>query len=257
MMDKEIKINHLYSKSLNIYGDLGNIIALKHRSKVRGIDTEVLNTELGEDIKEADIYFIGGGQDEDQIRVFKDLLQKKDFIEKEVENGKIFLLICGGYQLFGKFFVDGNGRMIEGLDILNVETKALDYAVASRCIGNIVVELDTEFIKEWEVDTTFSKFIVGFENHGGQTRLLSDSVKSIGKVVHGFGNNSFDKIEGCVFKNIIGSYSHGSLLPKNPHLVDAFLRKALHAKYNEEVKFETLPDTLEKLAHENIIKKYL
>lgn len=251
----KLRLNHLYSKSLNIYGDLGNIITLKYRSQLHWIDLEVINTELGEEIQEADIYFIGGGQDEDQMRVFRDLLEKKDFISSEVEKGKIFLLICGGYQLFGKFFVDGNGRLIDGLGILDVETKAPDYAVASRCIGNLVVSLSVDFIKAWDVDTSFSQYIVGFENHGGQTRLLSDTVKPVGKTIKGYGNNSFDKLEGCFYKGIIGSYCHGSLLPKNPHLADALLKRAIKTKYNENVTFEKLSDEIEKNAHTFILSR--
>lgn len=240
----------MYSKSLNIYGDMGNIISLKYRAERRNIDLEVVNTEIGGEMIEADIYFIGGGQDKDQIRVYKDLLSHKDFIKSEVEKGKVFLLICGGYQLFGKFFVDGDGNRIEGLNILDIETQALDSTVASRCIGNVVVELNEEFIEKWNINTNFSNYLVGFENHGGQTKLLSDQIKPIGNVVSGFGNNSIDKVEGCFYKNIIGSYLHGSLLPKNPHLTDAVLQKALKNKYGETVEFESLEFEIEKKAHE-------
>lgn len=249
-----LKINHLYSKSLNIYGDLGNIIALKYRAELRGITAEVIHTELGEEISESDIYFIGGGQDQDQILVFEDLLKRKDFIISEVGKGKIFLLICGGYQLFGKYFLDGSGNKIEGLNILDIETQASDYNVSSRCIGNIVVEMNQEFINTWNIDISFSKYIVGFENHGGETMFLSSKVKALGNVVHGFGNNAVDKLEGGFYKNIIGSYCHGSLLPKNPHLTDALLRKALK---NKGITLADLHDKvhfIEQKAHYHIIK---
>mgnify|MGYP005847496377 CR=1 FL=1 len=248
----KLTINHLYSQNLNIYGDLGNIITLEYRAKSRNIDVEILHSELGDnEIKKADIYFIGGGQDNDQILVFKHLLKFKDFIQEEVESGKVFLLICGGYQLFGKFFIDANNNLIEGLGILDIETTAPGPEVKSRCIGNLVVELDDNFIKEWNIDTEFSKYIVGFENHGGQTNVLSDKVKPLGNVLAGFGNNYFDKKEGCVYKNIIGSYCHGSLLPKNPHLADAIIRKAMKID-----QLGTLDDEIEKNAHNYIIKKY-
>jgi CobQ-like glutamine amidotransferase family enzyme len=245
-------INHLYSESLNIYGDLGNILALKYRGEKREIGIEIVHTEIGGKMIEADIYFIGGGQDLDQIKVYEDLLKHKDFIKKEVEKGKVFLLICGGYQLFGKFFVDGNGNMIEGLGILDLETKALDANVASRCIGNIVVELNEEFVKAWEIDTNFSKHIVGFENHGGQTSPFAEasgdsSIHEIGNVLVGFGNNSSDKIEGCFYKNIICSYLHGSFLPKNPHIADAILKKALKNKY-KSFEFKDIDNEMEKSA---------
>lgn len=250
MHKMKLKINHLYSKNLNIYGDTGNIIALQYRAKKRNIEVEILNSELGdESIKEADIYFMGGGQDNDQILVFKHLLKYKDFIKSEVERGKIFLLICGGYQLFGKYFVDANNNFIEGLGILDVETKVPE--VGSRCIGNLIVEMSDDFINHWNINTEFSKYIVGFENHGGQTKLLSKSAKPIGKVIYGFGNNYFDKEEGCMYKNIIGTYCHGPLLPKNPHLADAIIAKALNVEALEE-----LQDINERNAHYYILEQY-
>lgn len=253
MINKTLKLNHMYSKSLNIYGDLGNSISLAHHANQLGIELDIYNTELGEQPQEADIYLIGGGQDEDQILVFEDLLAKKDFIVNEVNKNKIFILICGGYQLFGRFFVDGNGRVIEGLSILDIETKAPDYAVTSRCIGNIIVEMGPEFVDHWSIDTNFSKYIVGFENHGGQTKLLSDQVKPIGIVIKGFGNNSFDRQEGAIYMNIIGSYCHGSLLPKNPHLASAIIRKAFKNQYKQDLTPSDIDFTFEKKAHEHIL----
>ncbi|OGC50516.1 hypothetical protein A2716_04915 [candidate division WWE3 bacterium RIFCSPHIGHO2_01_FULL_40_23] len=249
-----LKLNHLYSQNLNIYGDLGNIIAFKYKAEKAGINLYVSHTEIGEEISEADIYFIGGGQDQDQILVYEDLLRHKGFILNEVEKGKVFLLICGGYQLFGKYFVDGEGNALKGLSILDLETNSPDSKVSSRCIGNIVAQLNSGFIKHWDVDASFSKYIVGFENHGGQTKLLTDQVKPIGEVIKGFGNNSTDKVEGCFYKNIIGSYMHGSFLPKNPHITNAILKKALLQKYND-VTFENLYEGEEKKAHQLILMR--
>jgi len=249
-----LKINHLYSRNLNIYGDLGNIIALIHLGSRLGISTKTVNTEIGDNKPQpADIYFIGGGQDRDQILVYRDLLRHKKFLEEEVNAGKLFLLVCGGYQLFGRFFVDGEGNLIEGLGILDMETRAQDTKVTSRCIGNIVVSMDKKFVDYWEVNTSFSPYLVGFENHGGQTRLqLSPSLQSIGKVVVGFGNNSVDKVEGCWYKNIIGTYLHGSLLPKNPHLAEAIIKKALMNKYGSQ-KWGLVNYSMEKTAHQAVL----
>lgn len=246
-------LNHLYSKNLNIYGDLGNVYAIANRCKVLGVDFELVHTELGDSsVREADMYLIGGGQDEDQIAVYRDLLRHRDFITSEVEKGKVFLLICGGYQLFGKFFLDASGNMIEGLGILDIETKAPDGKVTSRCIGNLAVEMSSDFVTHWGVDTSFSKYLVGFENHGGQTFFVSKKVCPIGNSIYGFGNNSIEKLEGCMYKNIIGTYMHGSLLPKNPHLADAIIRKVSGSKLQDtsEKNWE-----LEKKAHEYILRK--
>ncbi len=250
----ELTINHMYSKSLNIYGDLGNIISLKRNGTLHGITMNVVNTEINGSFQTADIYFIGGGQDQDQMLVYKDLQRHKDAIKAEVEKGKVFLLICGGYQLFGKFFVDGEGNKIEGLGILDIETKALDSKVESRCIGNAVVEINQEMLESWNIPYEFSNFLVGFENHGGQTKLLSESLKPLGKVIVGSGNNSHDKLEGCLYKNIIGSYLHGSLLPKNPHLCEAIIRRAMQNKYVTGFEFPQLAYDLEKKAHTAILK---
>jgi len=252
MQNTKLKINHLYSNYLNIYGDLGNIIALKYRSESRNISVEVCQTEIGQEhIETADIYFLGGGQDLDQIRVFEDLLRHRSFIQSEVEKGKVFLLICGGYQLFGKFFLDAQGNLIKGLEILDIETKAPGEEVKSRCIGNIVVEMSSEFTKYWDIDTNFSKYLVGFENHGGQTFFVSKKVCPIGRVISGYGNNYFEKLEGGYYKNVIGSYCHGSLLPKNPHLADALIAKALRIQRKE---LADLDNEVEMKAHKFILK---
>lgn len=257
-MRRSLILNHLYSRSLNIYGDLGNIIALKHLFP----GLEIITTEIGTArLSKADIYFIGGGQDKDQLRVYKDLLRHKKQIAEEVAADKVFLLVCGGLQLFGRTFVDGLGNEIEGLGILDMETRAPNYEVKSRCVGNIVVEMSKEFIGHWGIDRNFSKYLVGFENHGGQTvfnkvnevNKVSNSINPIGKVIKGFGNNTKDKIEGAWVGNIIGTYLHGSLLPKNPHLAQAILRKGYYNKYASDLKFAKNLE-LEKKAHDAAIR---
>jgi hypothetical protein len=230
-MENKIVLNHMYSKNLNIYGDLGNIIALQYHAENLGVGLEIVHTEIGTKIFEADIYFVGGGQDRDQMLVYRDLLKRKNFLLDELESDKVFLTVCGGYQLFGNYFLDSQNRMIEGLGLLDFETRALDDKVTSRCIGNIVVEMNEEFIKHWGIDKNFSKYLVGFENHGGQT-FLSSGLNVIGNVVRGFGNNTKEKKEGCWYKNFIGCYMHGSLLPKNPHLARTLILKALSFRYS-------------------------
>lgn len=230
----QITVNHLYSKSLNIYGDLGNVISLKYVGSKLGVNVDVVNTEIGDKLEQADIYLIGGGQDLDQLRVFHDLLEKQEEIKNEVYDEKVFILVCGGYQLFGHYFIDAYGNRIEGLGILDVETEALGPDVKKRCIGNLVCEMTDSFIQSWEVEKTFSDYLIGFENHGGQTKILSQKVKILGHVQKGYGNNFADKQEGVTYKGIIGTYMHGSLLPKNPHLTYAIIKRALKTKYKYE-----------------------
>jgi len=244
MNNMKIKIAHLYPKKMNIYGDYGNILILEKRCFWRNIKTQYVPLDcIDNTIEDSDIVFFGGGQDRDQMEVFEDLLKNKDIILQMVNDEKIFILICGGYQLFGKFFIDQYGNLIEGLDILDIETKAQGKKVRERCIGNLVIETGLDINP---------KTIVGFENHGGQT-FLSKKMKPLGKVISGFGNNSSSENEGCIYKNIYGSYMHGPLLAKNPHLADYFITLALKNKYKkDDICLSKLDDSYEFKAHNNI-----
>ncbi len=256
-MNYSLKLTHLYPKEMNIYGDMGNIIALKRRCQWRGIDLEV--NEIGHDTKlpfqPADIYFMGGGQDNDMYAVFDDLVaNKREFIKSEVEQYKVFLLICGAFQLFGDFFLAADGRRIEGLGILPIETKAPGDTIAERCLGNLVTELSPELEKE--VAAAYpgrcENTIVGFENHSGQTYFRSGDISSVGHVKAGKGNNASEAIEGARFQNIFGSYTHGSLLPKNPHMADFLLSLALKNKYGADASLSKLDDEVEWSAHRSV-----
>lgn len=261
MNNYSLTITHLYPKEMNIYGDMGNIITLKKRAEWRDIKVTVkeVHKEQSKAFPKGDIYFMGGGQDNDMYAVFEDLLKyKKDFIKSEVEADKIFLLICGAFQLFGKYFLDASGRRIDGLDILPVETKAPGDQLADRCLGNIITYLTPE-LKTKILHTYNNKFedtVVGFENHSGQTYFLNEKATPIGVVSRGKGNNSTDKLEGAKLKNIFASYTHGSLLPKNPHIADLILSLALENKYNEKIFLKPLDDSIEWNAHRFISENY-
>lgn len=238
----KIVIGYLYGDLMNIYGDTGNIIALQKRAQWRGIEVEVKNISVGDKLKsgEVDIYFFGGGQDQAQELVSRDLVLsiKGKIIKQEVERGVPLLAICGGYQLLGEYYKPFSGPKLPGVELFPA------YTVASgqRMIGNIVI------------DSKFGK-LVGFENHSGKTYLRKDA-KQLGGGISGFGNNGEDKTEGCVYKNAIGCYMHGSLLPKNPELADWLLQKALEVKYGKEIELEPLDDILEIQAHIAAIQKF-
>ena len=225
---------------MNIYGDTGNIIALKKRAQWRGIRVITKNFSIGNILRkgEVDIFFFGGGQDQSQEIVAKDLQKKANIIKAEVERGVPLLAICGGYQLLGEYYKPAKGDKLPGIGLFQAYTMASDQ----RMIGNIII--DSEFGK-----------LVGFENHSGKTYLKADA-KSLGKVIKGFGNNGEDKQEGCIYKNAIGCYMHGSLLPKNPELADYLLQKALEIKYGKEIKLKPLDDSLESEAHIAAIQKF-
>ena len=191
-MKRTLNITHLYPDLMNIYGDLGNVITLVKRCEWRGIKVSVRNVSVKESFSSGtDIFFMGGGQDEDQITVFKDLLKKKEALSDEIMNNKCFLGICGAYQLMGKSFLTGDGRSIKGLGILDLETKAPGSGVKKRCIGNIVCKINDAAMNTRGMDLST---IVGFENHSGQT-FLGEKIKPLGIVLKGFGNNQTDKTD--------------------------------------------------------------
>ncbi len=238
----KITIGYLYGDLMNIYGDTGNIIALKKRANWRGIDVVVKNISIGDKLTkgEVDIFFFGGGQDQQQELVATDLLKsgKGKIIKSEVEQGVPLLSICGGYQLLGEYYKPHKGPKLDGVGLFPAYT----LASFDRMIGNLVI------------DSMFGK-LVGFENHSGKTHLRKDAIP-FGMVIKGFGNNGKDKVEGCIYKNAIGCYMHGSLLPKNPKLADWLLKKALETKYGKKVELKPLDDSLEILTHNSSIKRF-
>jgi lipid II isoglutaminyl synthase (glutamine-hydrolysing) len=225
-------ITHLYPREMSIYGDYGNILAIQSMLKKLDIKFVYQKVELGEDLPDQnDFIFIGGGQDKDQIIVAKDLMNKKESLVRIIQEDCPLLAICGGYQLLGHEFIAGDGTNMQGLGIFPVITKSLDENVKNRCVGNIVVKSNL---------TGKEITLVGFENHGGQTKFLDNRAEPLGQVVRGFGNNFEDKVEGCVYRNTIGTYFHGSFLPKNPEVTRWLIGKAMERKLkkNEMVKEE-------------------
>jgi lipid II isoglutaminyl synthase (glutamine-hydrolysing) len=282
MSSKILKIAHFYPDLLNLYGDFGNVLALKKRAEWRGLEVEIVNIHLksketSNDIKKytelnsCDIAFIGGGQDKQQMDVAEDFLAKKAEILEAIESGMPFLAVCGGYQLLGKYYETSEGGQIPGLDILNVITKAQKRDSGKkqkRLIGNVVAELNfpLELIHSLNLNSAKSrsetqdcfnfKTVVGFENHSGQTFIEENSkTKPFAKVKIGFGNNGEDSFEGAYYKNLIGTYLHGSLLPKNPHLVDELLYQALKRRniFLDAKEWLILNDTLESEAHKKAL----
>lgn len=210
-MSKKIVILQLYPSEMNVYGDFGNTLCLKKRLEWRGYEVELRehhpNKKLSEDV---DIIVGGGGQDSGQLKVKDDLLKIGPTLHKMADNGVPMLMICGLYQLFGRFFKTREGVVIPGIGIFKTETHGGD----KRLIGNIV--------------TKSEKFgeIIGYENHSGLTYLDKDQ-PSLGRVVKGYGNNIKDGNEGAIYKNVIGTYLHGSLLPKNPEIADFLIKQAI------------------------------
>lgn len=235
-----LTICHLYPDLLNVYGDLGNVLILKYRASLRGINVNIVNCSLNDkiDINNTDIIFFGGGQDYEQSIVANDLKAcKKDDIIEYIESGKVFMAICGGYQLLGKYYTSPDGEKMEGLGVLDIYTEGGD----NRFIGN------TEIFCE-----KFNETYVGFENHSGRTYINNHT--PLGKCIHGYGNNGYDGYEGCIYKNTYGTYFHGSFLSKNPEFADRLLETALQKKYAETITLDKIDDSYELNAKKHIIE---
>lgn len=234
----ELKICHLYPDILNLYGDRGNIITMRRRLADRGIAATVDECSIGEalDASQYDIFFIGGGQDFEQEILLRDLAAgKAKEIIAAVEEEKTFLAICGGYQMLGQYYKTWDGHQLDFIGALDLHT----VGAKERMIGNYMFRT---------TDESGGTMVVGFENHSGKT-YLGDGVAPLGQMIEGYGNNGEDQTEGARYKNVFATYSHGSLLPKNPILCDFILRTALERKYGAPIALAPLDDTLEQNAH--------
>lgn len=217
MTMQTLRILQLYPRDMNIYGDWGNTLVLKKRAEWHGYEVELLEYNPGDTFPEnIDLVVGGGGQDSGQTVIKDDLHTIADNLRTLADNNIPMLLICGLYQLFGNFFKTKDGDVLPGIGIFDIET----HGGHERLIGNIVIQ-SKEFGD-----------IIGYENHSGQT-FLSSSITPLGKVIKGAGNNGQDEYEGARYKNVIGSYLHGSILPKNPLVADWLIEQAATKKYGE------------------------
>ena len=236
----KIVIAHLYPDLLNLYGDRGNIQCMVMRCRWRGIDAEVKEYRLQDtvDLSGTDIVLLGGGSDREQQIVCTRLQDIREELRAYVEDGGTVLAVCGGYQLLGHYYDTPEGRMA-GLSLADLYTEQGE----PRLISNIILK-NEEFPYE----------IAGFENHGGRTWIGEN--RPFGKVAYGFGNNGEDGTEGILYKNVTGTYLHGPLLPKNPHVCDRILKSALERKYGVR-ELAALDDTQEREANRYIVNRFL
>lgn len=242
-----LRICHLYPDLLNLYGDRGNIVTLTRRAEWRGITVEVWEVRLGDVLAEAyDLFFIGGGEDRQQVLAAADLRAGRGAALRDaVEGGAVLLAVCGGYQLMGHAYVPAEGDPLPGLGLLDLETRHPGKR-HRRLIGNIIIR--------WETDGGPARTLVGFENHGGRT-VLGPAARPLGRVQRGWGNNGEDRTEGAVYREAYGTYLHGPFLPKNPWFADHLIAAALRRTHGD-VTLAPLDDRLEREAHEAAIKRF-
>ena len=235
----ELRLCALYPDHMNIYADRGNILFLQRRCEWRGIGFSLAGAGPGESVDPSahDLFYIGGGQDRDQRMVAEDMVtSKREALAAAVDDGAAVLAVCGGYQLLGHSYALGAER-IPGLGIADLETVR---EPGERLIGNVAIEVELDGHK---------RVLAGFENHGGRTYLGNDAT-ALGRVISGHGNNGSDGWEGIKRDNLIGTYLHGPLLPKNAWLADHLIHAALTRRYGEPPELEPLNDELEMAAHE-------
>jgi CobQ-like glutamine amidotransferase family enzyme len=225
---------------MNIYADRGNLLLFERRCQWRGIGFELSSSSLGEalDPDGADLYYIGGGQDRDQKQCAFDLVEvKRDAVRAAVERGAVLLAVCGGYQLLGHSYELGD-ETLPGLGLIDVTTVRDE---GPRLIGNVAIEV--------ELMRGQRRVLAGFENHGGRTYVGPGS-RPLGRVLKGHGNNGRDGSEGVRHGNVIGTYLHGPLLPKNVWLADWMIQRAL----GSEQELAGLDDRLERAAHDDALR---
>jgi lipid II isoglutaminyl synthase (glutamine-hydrolysing) len=236
----ELRVLSLYPDQMNIYADRGNILFLQRRCEWRGIGFVHSGAGLGEAIDPGahDLFYVGGGQDRDQRVVAADMVaSKREALAAAADDGAALLAVCGGYQLLGHSYQMGSDEL-PGLGLADLTTVR---EPGERLIGNVAIEVDLG---------TGPRLIAGFANHGGRTYLGGDA-QPLGKVVSGHGNNGKDGFEGVRRGNVIGTYLHGPLLPKNAWLADHLIALALERRYGTRPQLEPLGDELEAAAHES------
>jgi CobQ-like glutamine amidotransferase family enzyme len=220
---------------MNIYGDRGNILCLQRRCRLRGMSLEVTPLEVGDKLQADafDILFMGGAQDNEQRLVADDLAATKGTLVEAVQDGVVFLGVCGGYQLSGRFYRGAGGEEMRGSGVFDLYTLH-PGPKARRLIGNLSAR--------WDGGT-----LAGFENHGGRT-YLGAGAQPLARVIHGFGNDGRSGYEGARFRNAFGCYLHGPVLPKNPAFADKLISLAIQRRYGEG-SLPVLDDSLEDRAH--------
>lgn len=253
----ELTIGWLYPTLMSTYGDRGNVICLSRRSSWRGYTVKVLPLDQNattNDLHQVDLLVGGGAQDRQQEIVMRDLRgAKAEALREKIDSGTPGIFTCGAPQLLGHYYEPALGQRIEGLGLFDF-VSVHPGPNARRCIGNLVIQVTANRLaQELEAMTGSPPYLIGFENHGGRTKL--GQVEPLGHVVQGLGNNGEDGTEGAFYQNAIATYSHGPVLPKNPFLADWLIQTALTQKYQKPISLKPLDDTLATQARNAMFKR--
>lgn len=253
----ELTIGWLYPTLMSTYGDRGNAICLQQRCAWRGYSVNILPLDQNaptRDFQRVDLIVGGGAQDRQQELVMRDLRgAKAEVLREKIDNGTPGVFTCGAPQLLGHYYEPALGQRIEGLGLFDL-VSVHPGLNARRCIGNLVVEVTAKRLaRELAAIAGSAVYLIGFENHGGRTKL--GNVEALGKVVQGLGNNGEDGTEGAFHQNAIATYSHGPLLPKNPFVADWLIQTALQQKYQSAIALSPLDDTLATQARAALFKR--
>lgn len=200
-----LRVALIYPELLGTYGDGGNAVVLVERARRRGIDAELVRVGIDDELPDASIYLLGGGEDGPQ-RLGADLLRSSS-LSARVADGAFVLAVCAGLQLLGTSFAVEGDDEYEGVGLVDARTRRGER----RAVGEIVVDVD-------------GRALVGFENHGGHTEL-GEGVAPLGVVRRGVGNDG--QVDGFTTENIWASYAHGPLLAMNPWFADHLLGQVL------------------------------
>ncbi len=204
-------IVHLLPELLGTYGDRGNVEILSWRLAQREIPHEVLTIGVGDQVPTtADLYLLGGGEDDAQIAALE-ILDEKDSMKKALDNGAHIFAVCAGFQILGTQFPASGERLITGLGLIGIETVPAKH----RSVGELLSR-----------PTAPISMLTGFENHGGQTRFIED-LQPLGHVVSGIGNGQGSNVDGLVTSQIVATYMHGPAFARNPELADWILSRKL------------------------------
>ena len=259
--DMKLTLGWLYYDLMNTYGDRGNVLIFKHRTKARDIELDIkqISTQSSyKDILACDLLMMGGAEDRQQKIVADNLVgDKRKALQDKIELGIPGIYICGAYQFLGDYYETADGTKLECAGIIPFYTKQ-SGAKSPRLIGDLVVKITHSLLKSYLLNLKSGmndEYLIGFENHGGRT-YLKNIKDAIGTVIKGNGNNGDDKTEGLVYKNTLGTYCHGPILPRNSFIADFLISQALKIKYKNEVSLKAIDDKLEETNRQYLLKKF-